>query len=1390
MQVMVPRTVCLIKPNQYLDRIDVDLSLRDFRKYHGYVLVGESGIGKSTEFKRESKQESTLAPISARYLLECNLQDLPQWQNGPIFIDGLDEVRVHSGDSRSVINSIIKRLKILGTPQFRISIRSDSWFGVNEIKVLESVCSESRIPILRLNPLMMDDIHHIVSEQQQDSDCFIREACKHGMVHLLFNPLLLQLLLAMRAKSSWPKTLSEVLEKICDPHLEQYFSEFTKDARVHGVGQLSALMLLRNKIGLRLSDEKPTDIFSSENINTSNSDTLHSVITSGFVQGDSTCRIPIHRILFEFAGARYLASKIHDDVSAQRILTLFTGSNGLIYPDLQGLVAWLACLAPKVRSYVIKSDPTTLIYNGDISNFSGQDTKQLIGKLHKNALSFNLYPTPISFGAFADQHAESCLTEFARSSNRTLARQILIDVLLRSISYKNSQLTNKNTYLCPTESDPNVGVLLSMIRDSSWRSIVRCNAIAVLSAIFPQKSQLKKTLKTLLNEVNNHDLKDDDGHLRNILLDCLYPSVLKPSEIWHYLPTVPINQKAAYHKFFLQLVVKSEKDDIIELLNSLCVHTSEIIPKLDQHHLTHMVVVLLSRGLELHGTKRDIPEIFAWFDLVEANVTHPLMIPKNASANSLSMAGNEANVKIRNWLNEHPKTQFDLIKHGLLIHESKIGKSPLHVMVGLKFVGHHPKKEFRERCLSYAVSLVDSHSKIAEELARWATDSIDGWGTPLSDDLVLQMISETEKLQNWNHKRLERKKQISQEDEQRRVSENLNDSIVNSDRNHEIVYLREHITELSEGRCALNLLDKLARLYFQGHKANLENSMSPLEYYLGGDQTLIKASLSGFRQLLKRDDLPDLADISNDHEKGHQSLYALAFLVGMQEGGKNSFAKLSETGKRRALGFLFVIGHSGLKKFSSISNSLQIGFSWYTEALSHYPDIVADVMVSIHRACVRSKKLPPSPYLLQMAHDKSYSMVASKAVFQMFTIFPTRCNGLQLKSLSPVLWSALSHSLSQQELQTIVLHRISRKNMDAGQRAQWLCTGLAVAREHCLGLLVGFLSERGESRIHYVMDFLRTGEPKMIFKDIQDWTSKDLSLLIQALGPWVNPDRISDHDQEEKSQQLEVYLMKCLNQIGDRTDLYAINALNELALRSELGQWRDAILRARQKQTWWHRVEHSEDLTLAQIQTTIDGGDLSRNADLNVVTVQILRELTRHRPGNGVNNHVHQFWHMDFTKGVPIKPKPEDHCRDVLRSHLQKKLQKYRVDVQPKGIYTDDRRSHIHICYENEFLIPIEIIGNHHHKIWRSINENLVSNYLYNQFSDGYGIYLVLWFGSEYMRVPLPSGRIPQKPEELQKLLQEQIPQEAERHISVIVIDVSPMGSPDLVIEMQSTHES
>ena len=189
--------------------------------------------------------------------------------------------------------------------------------------------------------------------------------------------------------------------------------------------------------------------------------------------------------------------------------------------------------------------------------------------------------------------------------------------------------------------------------------------------------------------------------------------------------------------------------------------------------------------------------------------------------------------------------------------------------------------------------------------------------------------------------------------------------------------------------------------------------------------------------------------------------------------------------------------------------------------------------------------------------------------------------------------------------------------------------------------------------------------------------------------------------------------------------------------------------------------------TIEQVCQTLNGGTPANPGDLAALVMDRLLELADQiRRGN--TDDWRQYWNEPHKK--PPTPKHEDRCRDALLSDLRQRLPQG-VDAQPEGQYANDKRADIRVLYGN-FQVPVEIKKNMHRDLWSALRNQLIAQYSIDPDTDGYGIYLVFWFGKDRTQPP-PSGTRPTNPEELKKQLEATLSPDEVRKISVCVIDVS-----------------
>ena len=84
--------------------------------------------------------------------------------------------------------------------------------------------------------------------------------------------------------------------------------------------------------------------------------------------------------------------------------------------------------------------------------------------------------------------------------------------------------------------------------------------------------------------------------------------------------------------------------------------------------------------------------------------------------------------------------------------------------------------------------------------------------------------------------------------------------------------------------------------------------------------------------------------------------------------------------------------------------------------------------------------------------------------------------------------------------------------------------------------------------------------------------------------------------------------------------------------------------------------------------------------------------------------------------------------------------------------------------------MPIEVKKDSHRDLWSAVRDQLIAHYARNPATDGYGIYLVLWFGES--GPPPPDGPPARSAGEFEARLAESLSAAEACRISVCVIDI------------------
>ena len=379
MTLFVPRTCTDITDHDKVRTSKlVSWPLEAFRSLPAYVLLGDPGAGKTTAFISEADAIEDGEYITARDFVTFDIHSShPVWLNKTLFIDGLDEVRAGTSDYRVPFDEIRKRLGTLGRPRFRLSCREADWLGRNDLKHLMAVLPDTKLSVLRLDPLTESDVICILKSQShpqvENAEAFIEKAVQLGIDGLLANPQTLDLLVAaVSGRNTWPRSRLETFESACQEMAREHNEEHRiadimtddPDLLLDSAGRLSALLLISGSTGIaRHRDQVNADFAALDRCEYYQPEFLKAALATKLFRTESTDRfMPVHRHIAEYLGAKHLGRIIdggngppdRNGLPARRVISLLTGEDGTGCFGIEGhvrLARRALCESPEGSHY-------------------------------------------------------------------------------------------------------------------------------------------------------------------------------------------------------------------------------------------------------------------------------------------------------------------------------------------------------------------------------------------------------------------------------------------------------------------------------------------------------------------------------------------------------------------------------------------------------------------------------------------------------------------------------------------------------------------------------------------------------------------------------------------------------------------------------------------------------------------------------------------------------------------------------------------------------------------------------------------------------------------------------------------------------------------------------
>ena len=1310
------------------------LPLASLRNHHAYVLLGDPGMGKTSAFNVEA-EAAGVQPIKAHDFIELN-QEKSVWDGKTIFIDGFDETRAGAKDGRTPLGAIRGKLDAIGCPRFRLSCRAADWFGSSDEAALQALIpGEERIGVFNLDPLTDSDVETILSKNHGVTNplAFMREAEKHRLSELLRNPQTLQLLAkAVGADGSWPKTRQETYEMACrklgaELNVEHQAAQKNSVANIDDLfaaaGYLCALNLISDIGAFSPMTIDGHTAMGLNDIDAREKLPVHAVLHTGLFRslGDGSYA-PVHRSIAEFLAAKFIAGKIEKSLPIGRVLALISGADGGVVTELRALAAWVAVFSPEFRRRQIEDDPLGILLYSDAKNFSTLD-KTLILSVIKNkgdsSLGFNWQDWHLqSFEALATADMKIEFERVLRVVPNTLGDQLVADCVVEAL-YRGEVI--------PTME----ATLLSVVREPRWSGGVRKTA---LRACLKKYVTQQISCASLLEEVRAGDVRDDDDELLGILLENLYPSHVTPEELVKFLhPRKDDNLIGTYWIFWRQRFLEQTPDDLLSRLLNTFRSVTPLVWENKTSELWEHTGKLLARGIVVLGDDVSDETLYEWLSICLDDREH-------------SHIETDVKERIHEWFRSRPQRYKRVLRialdrtadntHFWWNVDAHLLGAPAPLDIGAWWLQQAESAPTHERAKIYfhRAIAIDHEGRLQggltlEDLENWAVVRT-GFSDYLSTLLTCDLTHHEWRKEDSQRKRAYAAQKKSRAAQIRTVLNRLLDNTANAQTLYYLALAHQKL-----------LVD-----------AHGETPEARLADFLNDDSELVLAAFAALEGTLQRTDLPTVEQILESDGKGKIFHLTPALLVGMELAHKTDptrIASLDDGLLMKALVSRYVYGAEKEP-------------AWFNLLVAEKPNLVADACTMYVQSRLKSRK-EHIHGIYSLAHDSKYAEIAKRVVPALLACFPHRARLTQLSALEYLLKSAL-HYMDRDELDLQIQARLRLTSLDVAQRIYWLSAGVILNADKYLEALTKYVAGK-EIRVGHLGAFLyrEQGDAGHLGNLPIETTTR----LVEIIAPSCNPQRHSSGWVTADMNRADL-VRNWINNLAANQSAAATQALSQLAALPELKHWTEQLGHARMQQRTVARDYGFVHPNHEQVASTIYLGQPANAADIAAIVNEVLDEIAKDISTSDLNLY-RQFWNVDSHDRI-VTPKPEPACRDTLAALMRERLKKYSIQLESEARHVNEKRSDIW-CTFDQWAVPVEIKLDRHRDMWRAISQQLIPKYSIDPRAQGFGIYLVLWFGGG-SQMPAPeSGRKPASAIQLLERLKEQVPSERSKLISVHVID-------------------
>lgn len=1352
-------------------------SVSDLRRFKRVVLIGEPGMGKTAVLRKEA-HDARSKKISVRSLINSSAETK---FSARIFLDALDEYR-SDGSAADKVNFLASSLNTKCPQGWILSCRSQDWRKDADLNAInEPYEGTDNIVVARLLPLQKQEAISILrSKGEGNPEDFYDEGLKKGASAFLENPLSLNLLQkVVSTKGEWPETRYEVFEaatsQLCyENNQERRFQPTKSPSEILSVAEeLSALLIVTGSRALWSSNALPaglhdkTEFLSTNEIGIERSLVDRTLDTPLFA-GEGEEFEPIHRSVAEFLAARFLAKKAvgdskHPRIPLSRVLALICSTDQKSPTELRGIYAWLAAHLerlgkPDLAKLLCVNDPLTVVAYGDAGAFSTKTRETLLLSLDRDDPFFRSHSEgDTALNTLAGEDLAPRLEAILGGSPRASHSLITVYDILTT----GKPVESLRPLLRTIALDPKRAEWQRWRAYNAWMNGETQPQAAMRSLFDDLATEPPSNARENLRAHIAADMDAQNLTLADVFsIFCDYETAEEDNTIGRLSPLVRRLEDEPMFNFFdvpvenwRPISDKRRKSygisyDLDRILSAAIRSKKDLTANTLWNWLTNARAD--SRGNRLRDSQKAVSD---WLDKAPENERLLFTEVLKASCaddrpwmpyfNFIEATGRPPSTKciqelVSPWIKPKEKQSFKERLIGFaqgfkpkrlgraslsLTAEKPVGEADIRLLAAVADVCRRldaPTNAYWDAY--YAIKHSLGEGEIFSSLVSCEIPEYLGRQAAIKAERELEAESDRAKrIENW-----------------KKVQPQL---------------------RLGEGN-----LDYAALVYFGFvDGAEIEWSISNLQNHFTAE--IADSIVAGFKHRAELGlgiSASELGRLRAEQKRNRMETAVVAAVsIQIKEGGYQKLEKLPlEAAFLVLLNRFYCDDEEHRRQLKDWAlRMLDRQSELASEFLSNFWQEELDARIALNQ----EHDAIDINLVDEFSHADAKSDAASLALAKVFE---------KRHEFPPKALRSLIHAVVQQwraeELLKVCRIIEADYSVSKENKQVWAVIAFAISPNEWSEKFQCMFQDAGKSlaELSIYNEVVSKAYPltgvqnKIAYHDA----------MVRILGKEFSPS-----DDSFGPRAFVQASIDSLAAIADRQSGKALAVLRDLP---ELQVWESEIRHAISKNLRLVRDDKFNHPTLKQVKETLIGGPPINASDLRAIMVEVLRGY-QEEINQGDLPSWNGYWNTD-KNGQAVSPKIENVCRDQFLTIIRPRLERFSVDLAlSEAQRAAGRRADILLANGSGRNLPIEVKRHYNRELWTAISEQL-QDYADDPKADGFGIYLVFWFGVSAGGLPnAPKGtKKPSSAKELEKALEKTLLKKKRDRFDVVVLDVEPRQKP------------